>query len=117
MRFTHQWLYCALNAVVVKFADTRKDQYRDRVVQGLADGDTFFDLCFGLLVRLDFGSISGRSGLASHISAGRGGGGASRRRCASSAPRRSSSLTYALGRSLLGRRRQVPKGWYVLLEE
>ena len=53
----------------------------------------------------------GKSGLASHISAGLGGGGACIMKGTSSAPNKSSSETYALGLSLLRRRMEELKGW------
>jgi hypothetical protein len=53
----------------------------------------------------------GNRGRASHISAGRGGEGGLSMHGASSAPKRSSSLTYALGRSLVRRRMEELKGW------
>ena len=74
------------------------------------------------------GRHTGNNGCATgacHTQAGRGGCGASRRYVTSSKPNRSSSLTYALGRSLLGRRaaevnsvvvddeRETP--WYALI--
>ena len=68
-----------------------------------------------LLERLDL--RGGSSGLAHQASTGRGGGGASFRYWQVSAPKRSSSLTYALGRSLLGRLIDVAKGWYVDVDE
>lgn len=64
-------------------------------------------------LRLDL-VTGGNSGRASQAAAGRGGEGALRMQGASSAPRRSSSLTYALGRSLLGRRIDELKGWQAL---
>lgn len=68
-----------------------------------------------LLERLDF--RGGNNGLAHQASTGRGGGGASFKYWQVSAPKRSSSLTYALGRSELGRRIDELKGWYVDVDE